>query len=66
MRHDLLNGGYRIHFSRPACVRVLESQRSTAQIGDEDMLVYDMNAFAEANSRLPLDAEMEFAWGEGI
>jgi hypothetical protein len=29
-------------------------------------MVYDMNAFAEENTRFPLDIEMEFAGGEGI
>jgi hypothetical protein len=33
---------------------------------DSELLLYDMNAFAEANARLPLDVELEFGVGEGI
>jgi len=33
---------------------------------DADTLLYDMNAFAEENTRFPLDVEMQFAGGEGI
>jgi hypothetical protein len=29
-------------------------------------MLYDMNAYAEENRRLPLDVELEFAGGEGI
>jgi DMSO/TMAO reductase YedYZ molybdopterin-dependent catalytic subunit len=61
LRHDPHNGGYQIHFSRPTAVRV-EAFRPH----DAESLVYDMNAFAEANARLPLDVELEFSAGEGI
>jgi hypothetical protein len=38
-----------------------------AQFGaDIDTLLYDMNAYAEENTRFPLDVEMQFAEGEGI
>lgn len=59
--HDPLWGGYMIHHSRPVPVRV-EAVRPQ----DADLLLYDMNAFAEANARLRLDVEMEFSAGEGI
>jgi DMSO/TMAO reductase YedYZ molybdopterin-dependent catalytic subunit len=64
--HDPLNGGYQIHYSRPNLVQVLRSRHSEDQLGDIEWLVYDMNAFAEQNTRLPLDVELEFSGGEGI
>jgi DMSO/TMAO reductase YedYZ molybdopterin-dependent catalytic subunit len=65
--HEPLNGGYLIHHSRPVEVRVEAIRRSVAaRPGDIDALVYDMNAYAEENSRLPLDVALEFAGGEGI
>jgi DMSO/TMAO reductase YedYZ molybdopterin-dependent catalytic subunit len=66
LRHEPGNGGYLIHFSRPRPVRVVGSRHVQEELGDADLLVYDMNAFAEANTRFPLDVEMEFAGGEGI
>lgn len=60
-QHEPLNGGYQIHHSRPTEVRV-EAIRPR----DAELLLYDMNAFAEANARLPLDVELEFSAGEGI
>lgn len=64
--HEPLNGGYMIHFSRPAEVRVESARRSFAHRADPNMLLYDINAFAEENTRLPLDVELEFAGGAGI
>jgi DMSO/TMAO reductase YedYZ molybdopterin-dependent catalytic subunit len=64
--HDPLDGGYRIHHSRPTTVHVAEARRSQAQLGDLDALLYDMNAYAEENTRFPLDVELEFSAGEGI
>src|SRR6516162_6300123 len=52
MEHDSLNGGYLIHNCRPRVVRV-EAARQALR-GDADLIVYDMNAFAEENSRIPL------------
>ncbi len=66
MDHDPLDGGYRIHHSRPTEVRIEAITRSRAQSGDAYTLLYDMNAFAEEMRQLPLDVEMEFAAGEGI
>jgi len=65
-RHDPLNGGYQIHFSRPRAVRVERTRHVSDQRSDAGLLVYDMNAFAEANTRFPLDVEMVFSEGEGI
>jgi DMSO/TMAO reductase YedYZ molybdopterin-dependent catalytic subunit len=62
--HDPLHGGYLIHHTRPVCVRVAAGRR--AEDGDAHTLLYDMNAYAEENRRLPLDVEMEFSAGEGI
>jgi DMSO/TMAO reductase YedYZ molybdopterin-dependent catalytic subunit len=66
MQHDPLNGGYVIHFSRPIPVRVAATRRFQAHMGDADLLLYDMNAFAEENSRVALDVNMDFSFGEGI
>jgi hypothetical protein len=44
-----------------ASTRQVIDRRSTA-----DLLLYDMNAFAEENTRFPLDIELEFTEGEGI
>jgi DMSO/TMAO reductase YedYZ molybdopterin-dependent catalytic subunit len=63
--HDPLNGGYLIHHTRPVCVRVAAGRRA-ADSADVHTLMYDMNAYAEENRRLPLDVEMEFSAGEGI
>jgi DMSO/TMAO reductase YedYZ molybdopterin-dependent catalytic subunit len=65
-RHDPLNGGYQIHHSRPIPVRVQAGQPAQAQRGDAETLLYDMNAYAEENTRAPLDVELEFAAGGGI
>jgi hypothetical protein len=64
--HDVLLGGYLIHHCRPIRVSVEGALRSEAQRADLDMLMYDMNAYAEENFRFPLDVELEFAGGEGI
>jgi DMSO/TMAO reductase YedYZ molybdopterin-dependent catalytic subunit len=66
LEHDPLDGGYQIHFSRPRHVRVQRTRRIHDQRSDAALLVYDMNAFAEENTRFPLDVEMEFSGGEGI
>ncbi len=66
VQHDPLHGGYLIHHTRPVPVRVEEAQRSAAQRGDVHTLLYDMNAYAEENTRFQLDVEMEFSAGEGI
>ena len=65
-QHDPLHGGYLIHFSRPIPVRVQTGLPAQAQRGDIETLLYDMNAYAEENTRNPLDVELEFAAGGGI
>jgi hypothetical protein len=47
-------------------VQILRSGQSRDQLGDPEWLFYDMNAFAEENTRFPLDVEMEFTGGDGI
>lgn len=64
--HNPLNGGYLIHHYRPRAVRVTAAPRGQARAGDWDTLVYDMNAFAEENSRRRLDVELDFSFGAGI
>ena len=64
--YDPLNCTYMVHHTRPTPVRVELSRRAAAQLGDPSSYLYDMNAYAEENKRLPLDAEMEFAVGAGI
>jgi DMSO/TMAO reductase YedYZ molybdopterin-dependent catalytic subunit len=66
VQHDPLNGGYLIHHVRPVPVRIESARRSQAYHADADTLLYDMNAYAEENSRVRLDVEMEFSGGEGI
>jgi DMSO/TMAO reductase YedYZ molybdopterin-dependent catalytic subunit len=65
-QHEPLNGGYLIHHSRPTAVQVAPGRLSQDQPGDADTLYYDMNAYAEENTRFPLDVEMEFSAGGGI
>ena len=55
-----------IHFSRTTPVRVAPARQIHDQPADVDLLLYDMNAYAEENTRFPLDVEMEFSGGEGI
>ena len=63
--HDALNGGYLIHHSRPLCVSVAAIPLAT-EYAHAETIMYDMNAFAEENMRLPLDVELEFFGGAGI
>jgi DMSO/TMAO reductase YedYZ molybdopterin-dependent catalytic subunit len=63
--HEALNGGYLIHHSRPLCLQVSGLPRM-ADHGFARTIMYDMNAYAEQNMRLPLDIELEFSAGEGI
>lgn len=64
--HDPLNGGYLIHHPRPIGVQVEPAHLPAGPRADWDALVYDMNAYAEGNSRMRLDVELEFSAGEGI
>lgn len=66
LQHELLNGGYLIHHSRPIPVRVQAGLAARAELGGVETLLYDMNAYAEENVRNPLDVELEFAAGSGI
>lgn len=65
-RHNPLLGGYLIHYSRPNVVQVLKSRRILDDRGDAETLLHDMNAYAQENTRFPLDVELEFMGGEGI
>jgi DMSO/TMAO reductase YedYZ molybdopterin-dependent catalytic subunit len=64
--HNSLLGGYLIHHSRPTEVLVLKTRHIRDERADAETLIYDMNAYAEANTRFPLDVELEFTGGEGI
>ena len=64
--YDPLYLGYMIHFSRPINVRVERWAGKDAAASDLDALRYDMNAFAEANARRPLDLDLEYSLGAGI
>jgi DMSO/TMAO reductase YedYZ molybdopterin-dependent catalytic subunit len=66
IEHDPLNGGYQIQFSRPTTVHIAGTQHGEDLSADAQTVVYDMNAFAEENSRLQLDVTLEFSGGEGI
>jgi DMSO/TMAO reductase YedYZ molybdopterin-dependent catalytic subunit len=63
--HDPLCGGYCIHHSRALAIQVAGPRRREVP-ADVDTLLYDMNAFAEENTRLPLDVDLVFTAGEGI
>jgi DMSO/TMAO reductase YedYZ molybdopterin-dependent catalytic subunit len=65
-QHDPLHSGYLIHHSRFTPVQVIPSRQSRDRPADVETLYYDMNAYAEENTRFPLDVEMEFSAGEGI
>ncbi len=64
--HEALSGGYLIHHSRTTPVQVVPSRQSRDRPADVETLYYDMNAYAEENTRFPLDVEMEFTAGGGI
>jgi hypothetical protein len=64
--HDPLWGGYLVHHTRPIRVRVTAGQHVAAGHADLATLLYDMNAYAEDNMRMPLDVALEFSGGEGI
>jgi DMSO/TMAO reductase YedYZ molybdopterin-dependent catalytic subunit len=66
VEHEPLHGGYLIHHSRPVTVQVGVAHVHPPPRDDGDALLYDMNAYAEENARLPLDVEMVFGEGEGI
>lgn len=66
MSHERLNGGYMIHHARPLAVTVEAGRRSPAQPTTAHTMLYDMNAFAEENTRLPLDVELDYVAGGGI
>jgi DMSO/TMAO reductase YedYZ molybdopterin-dependent catalytic subunit len=66
VRHDPLNGGYMIHHSRPITVRLSGGRLVHAGHADLAGLLYDMNAYADENTRLPLDVELELSGGAGI
>jgi DMSO/TMAO reductase YedYZ molybdopterin-dependent catalytic subunit len=66
LEHDPLNGGYLIHHSRARAVRVVASRHIRDERSDAELLLYDMNAFAEENTRFPLDVDLMFSGGEGI
>ena len=55
------------HSPQPAaCVCASPPAAARPSIAHAQTILYDMNAFAEENMRLPLDVEMEFSAGEGI
>jgi DMSO/TMAO reductase YedYZ molybdopterin-dependent catalytic subunit len=66
MEYDALNVGYQIDFCRPLSVHVAAATRSYAEAGNLDALLFDINAYAEENTRLPLDVEAHYSAGGGI
>jgi DMSO/TMAO reductase YedYZ molybdopterin-dependent catalytic subunit len=64
--HDPHNGGYQIHHVRSIAITVEGAREAPARRADRDTLVYDMNAFAEDNLRMPLDVALVFEGGSGI
>jgi hypothetical protein len=47
-------------------VHIAAGLRGGDRHADAETLVYDMNSYAETNSRFPLDIEIEYSGGEGI
>jgi DMSO/TMAO reductase YedYZ molybdopterin-dependent catalytic subunit len=66
MEYDPLHGGYLIDFCRPLTVHVAAATHIYAQTGTTDALLFDMNAYAEENMRLPLDVDVQYSSGGGI
>ena len=64
--HDLLLGGYQVHFARPREVTVAPQKKSEDRPADWNTLVYDMNAYAEAGEGRPLDVDLQVCEGAGI
>jgi DMSO/TMAO reductase YedYZ molybdopterin-dependent catalytic subunit len=64
--YDPLLAGYMIHFCRAIHVEVEPTPGAVAVPRDALALVYDMNAFAQANASTPLDVHLEFSEGAGI
>jgi DMSO/TMAO reductase YedYZ molybdopterin-dependent catalytic subunit len=64
--YDPLYAGYQIDFSRPLNVHVAAATRTYAQPGNLDALLFDINAYAEENVRLPLDLDAQYSGGGGI
>ena len=65
MRHDPLNGGYLINFSRPTKVRVDASRSTDDAAGDPQTLLQAMDTLAEERAALQLDIDMKWM-GSGI
>lgn len=65
-RHDPLNGGYHINFSRPVRVEVMPTWGGEAQDVGEEALRRTVAAAAEERSKAPLDIDMTFTGGDGI
>lgn len=66
LEYDPLNLGYQIDFCRPIPVRVAAATRTYAEIGNVDALLFDINAYAEENVRMPLDVDAHYSGGGGI
>jgi len=66
MEYDPLYLGYQIDFCRATPVRVAAATRTYAEIGNLEALLFDINAYAEENKRLPLDIEAQYNAGGGI
>lgn len=65
-RHNPLNGGYLINFSRPVPVQVDATRRNRDLAGDTRSLLDEMHALAEERARLRLDVELDLTCGAGI
>jgi DMSO/TMAO reductase YedYZ molybdopterin-dependent catalytic subunit len=64
--YDPLLHGYMIHVPRRYELTVAAAQWRHDHVGDADLMLFDMNAFAEENTRFPLDVSLEFMAGAGI
>ncbi len=64
--YDVDNLGYIINVVRPHSVRITSGDQSAATFADADTWRDFMEAFAEENTRRPLDVELALTAGDGI
>src|SRR5258708_6823720 len=64
--YDAKNLGYAINFMLPRKVQVSAASEARATYADASRWLYDMDLFAEENTRRPLDVELAFTAGDGI
>lgn len=66
LEYDADNLGYIINIVRPHLVRIVAGDQSAATFADADTWRDFMEAYAEENTRRPLDVELALTAGDGI